>query len=153
MRRNLFLSERKRKSIVFPNQCSKEKKSESEKKVFVSENSDEIIRNDDIVGMKWKQQSGQFRWARANRLHLSSPKPIYLVPEAKQLLGQRIHCRHIQCHTVSHVAVLAESMKFIGRLSNFQPGTRIEISTRHFKRNKCEKLRESLWKFAKRSIK
>jgi glyoxylase-like metal-dependent hydrolase (beta-lactamase superfamily II) len=85
-------------------------------------NSDEILRNDDDVGMKWKQQFGQFRWAQANRLHLNSPKPIYLVREAKQLPGRRIHCHHIQCHTVSHVAVLAESMKFTGKNGDFFMG-------------------------------
>lgn len=65
--------------------------------------------------MKWKQQSGQFRLAPANRLPLSSPSPIYLVLEAKQLLAHRIRYHQTQCHTISHVAVLVESMKFIGR--------------------------------------
>lgn len=69
--------------------------------------------------MKWKQQSGQFRLAQANRLPLSSLNPIYLAREANQRPGLLIRCRHTQCHTTSHVAVLVESTKFIGKREAF----------------------------------
>lgn len=65
--------------------------------------------------MKWKQQSGQFRLAPANRLPLSSLNPSYLVREARPTLDRPTHYRHTQCPTASHVAALAESMKCTGK--------------------------------------
>lgn len=64
--------------------------------------------------MKWKQQSGQFRLAPASRLPLSSLKTIYLAHEVRRPLGRHTLYRHTQCRTVSSVAELVESMKFIG---------------------------------------
>lgn len=84
--------------------------------------------------MRWKQQSGQFRLAPANRLPLSSPSPIYLVHEVKPMLGRHIHCHHTQCHTaVSLVVELGESMKFIGK-SRFKNlcGKSYELSSTSF---------------------
>lgn len=111
---------KKKKSKV--NRCSEKiwnwRKSFYRNKFF-EKNSDEIIRKDDVAGMKWKQQSGQFRLAQANRLPLSSLNLIYLVQEAKRPPGHLIRCRHTQCHTTSHVAELAESMKFTGKLKKY----------------------------------
>ena len=67
--------------------------------------------NDDIVGMKWKQQFGHIRLAQANSQH-SSLNQSYLVHEA-QLLDR--HINHTQCRTVNRERVcLVESMKSIG---------------------------------------
>lgn len=66
--------------------------------------------------MKWKQQSGQYRLARANKAR-NNLNQIYLVQEVdkQQPPDLRTSYRRIQCHTVSR-----ELMKFIGEsFANF----------------------------------
>jgi hypothetical protein len=90
--------------------------------------------------MKWKQQSGQYRLARANKARNSLNQTYHLVHvvDKQQRPVLRTSYHHTQCHTVSR-----ELMKFIGELfvnSSLEEEINIAHTSAHFSGKKRSKL-------------